>query len=98
MRAPAERAYKLKPDSAAIADTLGWVLVEQGNTARGLELLQKAVAAAPKVPGVRFHLAQAWLKSGDKKKAGDELERLLTSTEKFSQQDEATNLLKQLRN
>jgi FimV-like protein len=55
------------------------------------------VAAAPKAPGIRFHLAQAWLKSGDKKKADDELKRLLSSKEKFPQQDEARNLLKQLR-
>ncbi len=46
----AERAYKLEPDNAAVADTLGWMLVEQGNTKRGVELLQKAVAAAPKAP------------------------------------------------
>ena len=64
----AERAYKLKPDNAAVADTLGWMLVEQGNTTRGLELLQKAVAAAPKALEIRYHLAQAWVKSGDKVK------------------------------
>ena len=43
----AERAYKLKPDNPDVADTLGWMLSEQGNTRRGVELLQKAVAAAP---------------------------------------------------
>jgi predicted Zn-dependent protease len=94
----AERAYKLKPDSPAVADTLGTILVEQGNTKRGLELLQNAVAAAPKAHQIRYHLAQGWLKAGDKSKARDELERLLSNDAKFPQQAEAQNLLKQLRN
>jgi len=94
----AERAYKLKPDSAAVADTLGWMLVEQGNITRGLELLQKAVAAAPDAHEIRYHLAQAWLKAGDKSKARNELERLLATDAKFPQQAEANKLLKQLKN
>jgi len=94
----AERAYKVRPDNPAVADTLGWMLVEQGTTPRGLELLQKAVAAAPKSPEIRFHLAQAWMKSGDKVKAREELERLLALDSKFPQQAEAANLLKQLKN
>ena len=96
--ATAERAYKLKPDSAAVADTLGWMLVEQGNTARGLELLQKAVAAAPQAHEIRFHLAQAWLKAGDKAKARSELERLLATDAKFPQRAEAMKLLNELKN
>ena len=93
----AERAYKLKPDSASLSDTLGWILVEQGNTRRGLELLQKAVKAAPKVPEIRYHLAQAWLKAGDKSKARSELEALLSTDAKFPQRAEAEKLLDQLR-
>ncbi len=93
-----ERAYKLKPDNAAVADTLGWMLIEQGNTKRGLELLQKAATAAPKAPEIRYHLAQGWLKSGDKAKARGELEQLLSTDAKFPQRAEAENLLKELRN
>lgn len=93
----AERAYKLRPDNAAVADTLGWILMEQGNTARGLDLLQKAVAAAPKEQSIRFHLVQAWLKTGDRRKAREELERLLASDAKFAEQDQAMALLKDLR-
>ena len=93
----AERAYKLKPDNPAVADTLGWMLVEQGNATRGIDLLQKAVAGAPKEPAIRYHLAQAWLKGGDKAKALNELERLLTADAKFPEQAEALALFKQLR-
>lgn len=94
----AEGAFKLRPDNAAIADTLGWMLVEQGNTARGVEVLQKAVAAAPAAQEIRFHLAQALLKSGDKVKARAELERIQTNGTKFPQETEAMNMLKQLKN
>jgi Flp pilus assembly protein TadD len=74
------------------------MLVEQGNTKRGIEVLQKAVTAAPKTLEIRYHLAQALAKSGDKAKARNELERLLSTDAKFPQQAEALALLKQLRN
>ena len=39
----AERAYSLMPNSAATADTYGWILVKRGDVARGVDLLRKAV-------------------------------------------------------
>jgi predicted Zn-dependent protease len=53
----AERAQKLAPESASVTDTLGWILVEQGETKRGLELLQQALAKDSKIPEIRYHLA-----------------------------------------
>ena len=44
----AEAAYQLASDQPVVMDTLGWILVEQGDTARGLPVLQKASALAPK--------------------------------------------------
>jgi putative PEP-CTERM system TPR-repeat lipoprotein len=93
----AERAYRLRPDNAAIADTLGWVLVERGDTRRGLELLQKASSLAPKAQEIRYHLAQAWLKSGQRDKAREELEHIQANRIKFPQEAEITVLLKQLK-
>lgn len=93
----AERAYKLSPN-AATGDTLGWILVEQGETVRGLDLLRKAVATAPNTPTIRYHLAYGSFKAGDKSKARDELERLIKSDAQFPQKVEAMDLLKQLRN
>jgi putative PEP-CTERM system TPR-repeat lipoprotein len=93
----AEHAYKLKPGNVSIADTLGWLLIEQGNTSRGIEVLTKAVKTASNNPSVRYHLAQGWLKVGEKSKAREELERLLAIKGKFSVQEEAKTLLKQIR-
>jgi predicted Zn-dependent protease len=60
-----------------VLDTYGWMLVETGNAARGVELMQAAVKAAPGIPIYRLHLAQGWLNAGDKDRARDELEQLL---------------------
>jgi Tfp pilus assembly protein PilF len=59
--ATAEQAYLLKADSAYVMDTLGWMLVEQGKTADGLALLQKAVEKAPTSAEIRYHWAAAFV-------------------------------------
>ncbi len=92
----AEKAHQLAPDSPMILDTLGWILVEQGNTARGLPLLQKAVSLAPAAAEIRYHLALGLVKSGDKTKARKELEQLLATGQTFIHANEAKLLLKQL--
>lgn len=92
----AEKAVGVAPENPAVLDTLGWLLVEQGNLTRGLQLLQKATTLAPGVPSVRFHLAQALVKLGDKAKARQELEQLLAAGKTFEQADAARSLLKQL--
>lgn len=94
--ATAEKAYKLASDSPGVMDTLGWVLVQQGDTARGLALLQKASGQAPDSMEIRYHLAQALHKSGDKAGARRELDKLLASNTPFDRADEARALLKSL--
>jgi putative PEP-CTERM system TPR-repeat lipoprotein len=94
--ASAEQAAKLVPNHPAIMDTLGWVLVEQGDVARGLPLLQKAAAAAEGNSEIRYHYAAALSKSGDKAGARKELEQLLAKGNSFPQADDARALLKQL--
>jgi Tfp pilus assembly protein PilF len=92
----AEKAYKLAPDSPAILDTLGWILVEQGNVTRGLPLLQKATSLAPDMVEIRYHLALGLIKAGDKAKARRELEQLLATGKNFRHIDEVETLLKQM--
>jgi putative PEP-CTERM system TPR-repeat lipoprotein len=92
----AEQAVKLAPDSSAVLDTLGWILVEQGNTARGLPLLQKAVTLTPAASDIRFHLATGLAKSGDKANARKELDKLLSDNKTFPQIEDARLLLKSL--
>jgi len=92
----AEKAHQLAPNDPIILDTLGWILVEQGNTTRGLPLLQKAVSSAPGASDIRYHFASALAKSGDKNRARKELEQLLASRKNFQNINEARALLKQM--
>jgi len=92
----AEKADQLTPDNPATLDTLGWILIEQGNSSRGLPLLQKANSLAPEAADIHYHLVLGLVKSGDKSKAHKELEQLLASGKTFNKIDEARTLLKQL--
>lgn len=94
--ATAEQLLAAAGQSPAALDTVGWILTEQGNTARGLPLLQKAVAAAPNAPEIRFHLGAALAKSGDKAGARRELEKLLAENKAYPKVEEVRALLKQL--
>ncbi|MGI4849785.1 MAG: XrtA/PEP-CTERM system TPR-repeat protein PrsT [Janthinobacterium lividum] len=92
----AEKALKLAPQSSAVMDTLGWMLVETGQVPKGLAQLQKAIAVAPNALDIRLHLAQALLKSGDKPGARKELEKVVADGANFAKVDEAKALLKTL--
>jgi putative PEP-CTERM system TPR-repeat lipoprotein len=94
--ATAEQAMKVTVDSPAVMDTLGWLLVEQGDTARGVPLLQKAVTLAPDAAEIRYHLAVGLHKAGDKAGARKELDKLLAQNKPFAQIEEARALLKML--
>ena len=92
----AEQALKLKPDNPSVMDTLGWILVRQGQTERGVKLLQQALSKAPDAAEIHWHLAAAYEKTGDRTRAQSELDRLLASGLAFPQEQEARALLKQL--
>ena len=92
----AEKAVNIAPENPATLDTLGWILVEQGNTARGLPLLKKAVALAPLATEIHYHLALGLMKSGDKTQARKEFEQVLTTGKDFSKAEEVRELLKHL--
>jgi Flp pilus assembly protein TadD len=92
----AEQAYKVAGDNPGVMDTLGWMLVEQGNTTRAVPLLQKASGLSPDSPEIRYHLAVSLHKSGDKQGARKELNQLLAQNKPFPQIEEARALLKML--
>ncbi|MCS7041102.1 MAG: tetratricopeptide repeat protein, partial [Caldilineales bacterium] len=93
----AEAAYALAPEHPSTLDTLGWILVQQGQTERGIELLRKAVAKRPDQPELRWHLAYAYHRKGDAATARRELELLLNNRQHFPQQQEAIALYNRLK-
>ncbi|MDZ7594143.1 MAG: XrtA/PEP-CTERM system TPR-repeat protein PrsT [Thiobacillus sp.] len=94
--ATAEQAFKLAPTHPNVQDTLGWILLETDQTARGLDLLRRAAAAAPKSSSIRYHYAVALARSGDKARARAELQQLLADTPAFAEAQDAKALLNSL--
>jgi putative PEP-CTERM system TPR-repeat lipoprotein len=92
----AEQALAIAPESAAIQDTLGWLLVEKGDIKRGVELLKKAAAGAPNAGEVRLHLAKALIKTGDSAGARSELEAIVKLKQQTAARAEAQKLLASL--
>jgi Tfp pilus assembly protein PilF len=79
----ADRAHELAPERPEITDTLGWLLVQYGDTNRGLVLLQEARVKAPHIPDIHYHMAVALYKSGRTGEARKELDRLLRTGQAF---------------
>lgn len=92
----AQRAHKLSPDSAAITDTLGWLLVKKGETSKGLELLREAHAGAPAQHDIGYHLAAALSRSGDNSGALKLLKGILDTGKKFDAIADARKLYAKL--
>lgn len=91
----AERAYALAANNPAILDTLGWILLDQGQTARAVTLLQKASTLAPAVAEFRYHFGMSLVKSGDRRGARSQFEQLLASNKDFPARDEVKAILAQ---
>jgi len=92
----AEKAHQLAADNPSVLDTLGSILIEQGNTTRGLPFLRKAATLAPDMPEIRYHLALGLVKANDKASARKELEQLTATGKNFADIGEARALLKQV--
>jgi tetratricopeptide (TPR) repeat protein len=55
----AERAHELAPADPRIADTLGWILAQNGDYERAIPLLREAAAQLPDNEAIRRHLDEA---------------------------------------
>ena len=91
-----ERAYALLPENAAIADTLGWILINRGDLDGGLPLVERARQELPERSDVRYHYAAGLAKSGRFVEARQELVTLLDDFGSFPQREEAEALLQSL--
>ena len=92
--ATAEQALALAPENPGIQDTLGWILVEQGQLSRALELLNEAVSKASSVAIIRYHLAVALARAGQKVNARKELEAAISAGLAFPELADAKAMLK----
>lgn len=88
----AKRAHELVPERAEVTDTLGWLLVQNGEVNHGLVLLQEAAVKAPHIPDIRYHMIVALDKAGRRDEARKELDRLLKAGKAFPDADKARAL------
>jgi cellulose synthase operon protein C len=77
-RAVAEKAQRLAPNWPVALDTLGWILVTEGETERGLGYLRDAIARQNN-PLTRYHLAQALNELGRPTEARAELNTIIAA-------------------
>lgn len=92
-RSLAERAYRLAPQSAAVNDTLGWILVKGRQGAQALGYLARAVKLAPGDPELAFHYAYVLAKTGRQAEARRILSKILASPQPFDARGRARRLL-----
>lgn len=92
----ARRAVKLAPRSAAVNDTLGWILVQTGLAAEGANFLAQAVQLAPNDAEIGYHHAVALAETGRPAEARQHLESLLRTHPAFTSRPAAEAALRKL--
>jgi putative PEP-CTERM system TPR-repeat lipoprotein len=73
----AEKAIALAPNSSSVADTLGWIMVEQGDAAGAMKYLAQASEAQPTDGTIQYHYAVVLSKTGKAAEARGVLQKLL---------------------
>jgi Flp pilus assembly protein TadD len=89
----AEKARTLNPNELTVQDTLGWLYLKKGDTAKALELLKPVQAKAPEASVINYHLGMALFKSGNSQEAKNFLKKSLDRKDGFSGRDEAERTL-----
>jgi Tfp pilus assembly protein PilF len=91
-----EKAIKLAGQAGGVLDTLGWIELKRGKLDRAVDLLRQASQRLPNHPEVRFHLAQALERKGDKAGAAAELESIILAVPDYDKIDQVKQLLEKL--
>lgn len=92
----AERAYAIAPHDASVNDTLGWILVSQGDPHGGLTYLREAQYRDAADPEIRYHLAVALKTLGRIDEAQLQLQQALAASGHFTSETAARRLLQRL--
>jgi Flp pilus assembly protein TadD len=89
----AEKARSLKPEELTVQDTLGWLYLKRGDTAKAVELLKPVQAKAPEASVINYHLGMALYKAGKPQEARDLLKKSLARKDGFPGREEAERTL-----
>ncbi len=76
---------------------MGWILISNGDTTRGLPLMRQAVAQAGSDPRILYHYAVALKDTGERDEAIKMLNAVVANKGQFSEKIDAQKLLDQLK-
>ncbi|MFU8816171.1 MAG: XrtA/PEP-CTERM system TPR-repeat protein PrsT [Pseudomonadales bacterium] len=93
--ATARAAVAAAPDNPDILDTLGWILLQEGQKPEAVRLLRRSVQLNPNNPSVHYHLGVALRETGDVRGARDALTRAM-ELRAFPEQEDARRVLEEL--
>ena len=89
------KGFDASPNPAFL-DTAGWVAYKTGANEHAIELLEKAVKAAPDAAIMHYHLGMAYLKGGNEVQAKDHLKQATEGNVEYKGLDEAKDAYKKL--
>jgi tetratricopeptide (TPR) repeat protein len=92
----AQQAVQAMPDSADIADTLGWVYIKKNLSQDAIRIFKDLVQKKPDNPMFRMHYGMALIQTGDHPAARRELERALQNRPSKDEANRINDLLRQL--
>ncbi len=92
----AQQAQRLDPENPAISDTLGWILVNQGDLNSGLQQLRNASVRSANNPLVLYHIGYTLNQLERYSEARQTLGKALALKFSFEGREEAQALLAQL--
>ena len=72
-----ERAVELRPNDGSIVDSLGWVLLQQGDKAGAVRTLERAAELVPEDSTINGHLGDAYMAAGRTREAEVQWRRAL---------------------
>ena len=87
-------AHRIDPNPD-ITDTLGFVHLQRGETARAIERFEEALAARPDAQSIRYHLGLALAREGERERAASALRDALASGP-FPEAEDARRALAEL--
>jgi len=90
------RAQELAPENAEIADTVGWILVQEERPEDAIEHLKLSVQLNPRNPTVQYHLGVAQRAAGDKAAAVEAFEAAVALGD-FPEKDVSQRALAELK-
>ena len=94
----AERATSITPEWGSGIDTLGMIYLGQGDTIQAYRYFEQALQKSPEDREIRYHLALASSRMGEKEQATQSLKAILSEpAAKFESRHEAEKLLLSLK-